>query len=156
MDLDTPPQFRDALEAQSVIQSYEGWRSLAHELKVHGSRLSVALRDYLQPGAEHTREHYDWARNVQATCKAIFWQMFQQVDVLLTPAATGEAPANLAFTGSPVFNRTWTMLGVPAVTVPGPKGPQGLPIGLQVVGLAGRAQETLTAASWLHDVLTKE
>lgn len=156
VDIELAPEFREAAEAHSVIQSYEGWRSLAFELKSHDAALSVALKDYLAPGAEHTREHYDWARKVQATCRALFWQVFQDIDAVITPAAPGEAPANLAFTGSPIFNKIWTMLGVPAVTVPGIAGPAGMPIGVQVIGLAGHALETLAHADWLYRVLAKE
>ena len=153
IEIDLPSAFKDALEAQDVIMTYEAWRGLAYERCVHGDKLSVALRDYIADGGEHTRERYDWARNVQATCKAMFWQVFQRFGAVLTPAAPGEAPQNLAFTGSPNFNRMWTMLGVPCVTVPGMQGPSGMPIGVQCVGAAGRAHETLAHAAWLEPVL---
>ena len=133
--------------------TYEAWRGLAYERTVHGEKLSVALKDYIAAGATHTRERYDWARNVQATCKAMFWQVSQRFGAVLTPAAPGEAPQNLAFTGSPNFNRIWTMLGVPCVTLPGLKGPTGMPVGVQCVGAAGRAHETLAHAAWLERVL---
>ena len=37
---------------------------------------------------------------------------------MLVPAAPGEAPPGLGYTGNPVFNRMWTLLGVPCVTLP--------------------------------------
>lgn len=152
-EIELPAAFKDALEAQEVIMSYEAWRGLAYERCVHNDKLSVALKDYIAAGGIHSREHYDWARNVQATCKAMFWQVFQKFGAVLTPAAPGEAPRNLAFTGSPNFNRIWTMLGVPCVTLPGLKGPAGMPVGVQCVGAAGRAHETLAHAAWLEKVL---
>ena len=51
--------------------------------------------------------------------------------------APGEAPAGLGYTGNPVFNRIWTLLGTPAVTVPAGKGAGGLPVGIQLVGRIG-------------------
>ena len=153
IEISLPAPFKSALEAHDVIMTYEAWRGLAYERCVHGDKLSMALREVLQGGSEHSRERYDWARNVQATCKATFWQLFQHFGAVLTPAAPGEAPQNLAFTGSPNFNRLWTMLGVPCVTVPGMKGPSGMPIGVQCVGPAGRAHETLAHAAWLEGAL---
>jgi amidase len=48
--------------------------------------------------------------------------------------APSEAPRSHASTGDPVFNRAWTLLGVPCVTVPHGKGAHGLPLGIQLVG----------------------
>ena len=53
------------------------------------------------------------------------------------PAAPGEAPAGLGYTGNPVFNRMWTLLGVPCVTLPAIWGESGLPVGIQLVGRIG-------------------
>jgi Asp-tRNA(Asn)/Glu-tRNA(Gln) amidotransferase A subunit family amidase len=146
--------FDEAAEAQQTIQSYEAWRSLAWELTRHGERLSQALKDYVAPGRDCPREHYDWARRAQANCRAQFWQAFDVIDALITPAAPGEAPRDPSVTGSPAFNRIWTMLGVPCITVPGLTGPQGLPVGIQIVGPAGRAAAALACADWAQRALS--
>jgi len=153
VEINLPPAFRDSLEAQEIIMAFEAWRGLAYERTCHEDKLSTALKEYIARGGSDSRERYDWARNVQATCKATFWQLLDRYGALLVPAAPGEAPKNLAFTGSPNFNRIWTMLGVPCVTVPGLTGPGGLPVGIQVVGPAGRANETLAHAAWLESAL---
>ena len=152
-EITLPPVFKDALEAQEAIMTYEAWRGLSYERSVHGDKLSTALKEYIRAGGTHSREHYDWARGVQASCKAAFWQLLERYGALLTPSAPGEAPRNLAYTGSPNFNRIWTMLGVPCVSVPGITGVNGLPVGVQCVGPAGRAHETLAHAAWLETVL---
>lgn len=153
-EIGLPPGFKDALEAQEVIMTFEAWRGLAYERTVHPEKLSTALKEYIKDGDSISREKYDWARNVQASCKATFWQLLESYGALLVPAAPGEAPQNLAFTGSPNFNRLWTMLGVPCITVPGLTGPAGMPVGVQVVGPAGRAHDTLAHAAWLESVLS--
>ena len=38
-------------------------------------------------------------------------------------------------TGDPLPCRAWTLLGVPAISVPGLTGPAGMPVGVQLVGL---------------------
>jgi Asp-tRNA(Asn)/Glu-tRNA(Gln) amidotransferase A subunit family amidase len=35
------------------------------------------------------------------------------------------------------FNRIWTLLHVPCVTIPAFEGPNGMPVGLQVIGPVG-------------------
>ena len=66
-------------------------------------------------------------------------------DFLVTPAAAGEAPATLRSTGTSEFNRIWTLLGVPCITLPGGAGPSGLPLGVQ---FAGRRNEDMQLLGW--------
>ncbi len=148
IEVDLPEPFDEAPQAHAVIMSYEMARMLAYERETCWDRLSAPLRQVINEGRAHTRERYDWARGVQAGCRAAAIEAFEQVDVLLTPAAPGEAPKGLRSTGAPVFNRIWTLLGVPCVTVPGLVGPQRLPVGIQLVGPAGRAAATLACAQW--------
>ncbi|MBN8875828.1 MAG: amidase, partial [Rhodospirillales bacterium] len=63
--------------------------------------------------------------------------------------APGEAPAGLAWTGDPALNFIWTSLHVPCVTVPAGTGPNGLPLGIQVVGRRGEDRAVLAWAQWV-------
>jgi amidase len=72
----------------------------------------------------------------------------RDVDFLLTPSAPGEAPRSLESTGDPVFNRAWTLLGVPCVTVPHGKGAHGLPLAVQLVGPFDGDSALLGWAHW--------
>lgn len=153
LEIELPLAFREALAAQETIMAYEAYRALAFELRFHGDEVSRTLREYIGKGAAIEREDYDAARNVQASCRAALWPFFQEVGALITVAAPGEAPANPTDTGSPVANQIWTLTGAPVVGVPGLVGPEGLPIGIQVIGAAGRAAETLAHADWLQGAL---
>ena len=62
--------------------------------------------------------------------------------MLLAPAARGEAPAGLGYTGDPIFNRFWTLLGTPCIALPFNTGPFGLPLSVQLVGPHGRRRPT--------------
>lgn len=68
---------------------------------------------------------------------------------LITPAAGGVAPLVADGTGDPVFATLWTLLGVPAISLPLLRGPQGLPLGLQLVSGARRDATLLRAALML-------
>ena len=63
-------------------------------------------------------------------------------DCIITPSAPGEALKGLEFTGSPMFNTTWTLTGMPAITLPFLKSKNNLPIGCQIVSRRGN-DETL-------------
>ena len=76
-------------------------------------------------------------------------QLFERYDAILTPAATGEAPAGLDSTGDPVFCTLWTYCGTPALSLPLMTGPNGLPLGVQVVGRRGDDARLLRTANWL-------
>ena len=72
---------------------------------------------------------------------------------MLSPSTIGEAPEGLAATGDPLFNRMWTLLGTPCIHLPCAHGPQGLPLGVQVIGPSGADRDLLSAADWMHRVL---
>ncbi|MEJ5212042.1 MAG: amidase family protein, partial [Burkholderiales bacterium] len=79
--------------------------------------------------------------------------LFERFDALLTPAATGEAPATLEHTGDPVFCTLWTLTGLPAISLPSGFGPSGLPLGAQLVGPYLRDSRLLAVAQWCEAVI---
>jgi len=80
--------------------------------------------------------------------------LFAEVDALITPSAPGEAPIGLQSTGDPVFQKIWTLTGMPTVSLPVMTGPNGLPIGLQVVGRRGCDADLFRVAHWIKDKLS--
>jgi Asp-tRNA(Asn)/Glu-tRNA(Gln) amidotransferase A subunit family amidase len=87
-------------------------------------------------------------RETARRCRRALADVMRVFDFLLTPSAPSEAPASLASTGDPVFNRAWTLLGVPCVTLPHGRGPNGLPLGVQLVGRYGEDSALLGWAGW--------
>jgi Asp-tRNA(Asn)/Glu-tRNA(Gln) amidotransferase A subunit family amidase len=71
----------------------------------------------------------------------------------VTVPATGPAPEGLADTGDATFCAPWSLLGVPAVTVPSGRSQSGLPLGFQVLGRQGDDLQTLQTAAWIETVL---
>ena len=145
-DMALPPPLTDAAGAQETIQTYEAWRALSHERQVHADQLSDAIKEQLKRGGDCPPERYAAALETASRCRSAVGAVFSEFDVLLTPSAPGEAPRGLASTGNPIFNRPWTLLGLPCTSIPSFTGPQGLPVGVQVVGPAAWA-------TWIEDAL---
>ncbi|MBT2324490.1 amidase [Variovorax paradoxus] len=149
-DVALPAAWAGLLEAQKTVMAYEAARQLDTEWRQYPAQLSAALGALLQTGRDCTDEAYAEALAQAAGARRLLPELMRDVDALLVPAAPGEAPAGLAATGDPAFNRIWTLLGPPCVGVPGLRGPQGLPIGVQLVGHAEHERELLAAAGSLH------
>ncbi|MFN4360710.1 MAG: amidase [Hylemonella sp.] len=145
--------FGELIQLQKDVMSYEMARSLSFERLRHREALSPALQALLDtgmaiPGAQHAanlQRTADWRLRVDA--------LFERHDVLLTPSTTGVAPEGLAATGDPLFCRSWSLLGLPAVHLPLMRNAKGLPVGLQLVGRMGEDHKLLAAARHIHDKL---
>jgi Asp-tRNA(Asn)/Glu-tRNA(Gln) amidotransferase A subunit family amidase len=82
---------------------------------------------------------------------AVAWAA--KFDAILCPAATGEAP-DLRTTGDPRPCTRWSLVGVPAMTIPAGRGPAGLPLGLQLCGAPGSDRALVAAAEWAETIFT--
>lgn len=154
-DAPLPGDLADALaalaDAQALIQPFEGRRALAWERAHHADRLSPALRAAFDAMDAVGFEDYRAARRLQAEWQARIATLMTPDEVWLTLPAPGEAPEGTA-TGDPVFNRAWTLLHLPAISLPHGRGPAGMPLGLQLVGRDDA--RLLAAAAWLEPLLT--
>jgi Asp-tRNA(Asn)/Glu-tRNA(Gln) amidotransferase A subunit family amidase len=144
-----PEQYDDLLDAQYTIMIHEASRGLSFERDVHGEHLSSRLRDMLDEGSQVSHEQYIDAKHKAAACRTLLDDVFSDVDVLLAPSAPGEAPLYTSGTGDPIFNRIWTLLGTPCLNVPGMTGPNGLPVGVQLIAPLHGDQLLLEAGQWL-------
>ena len=149
-DVRLPVDYQQLVQAQTHIQLGEQAQCFSFERLSHWAQLSPRLQGIVQAGLAVTPEQYDQAQAVVARCRAQLADVFQEVDVLLAPSAAGAAPVGLDNTGDPLFCRIWTVLHTPTVNIPAGLAPNGLPVGLQVVGPLGADPFTLAAAHALH------
>ncbi|MGA8551345.1 MAG: amidase [Stellaceae bacterium] len=152
-ELAIAPEHRRLNAAQDRIMGYEMARGLADERIRHSAELSPRLAQQLDAGMAVGAEEYDAARALAETARAGLAGFFAGVDAILAPAAPGEAPAGLGYTGNPVFNRMWTLLGTPCATVPAGWGESGLPTGVQLVGRLQDDARLLACAAFLEHAL---
>src|SRR5260221_5304076 len=125
--------FDRLVPAQLAIMGHETARNLAWERISRANEVMPRTAGLFAEGLTVTPAAYDEARHYAAAARAQLAEFFGDFDAMLVPAAPGEAPA-AATTGDPVFNRPWTLLHLPCVTLPGRRGPAGLPVGVQLAG----------------------
>ncbi len=148
-DRELPADYAALAETHPVVMNNESARALGWELAAERGQISAQLLDRLEFGLRQGPAALDDAYAVFRRTQRGFAQATEGLDVLVTPAAPGEAPAGLEWTGDPTFNFIWTSLHVPCVTVPAGTGPNGLPLGLQIVGRHGEDRNVLAWANWV-------
>ena len=116
-------------------------------------KISATLLKKLVQSDGCTFAQYVAARKLVGECQRMLDDVFGDFDVLLVPSAPGEAPHGLKSTGEATFNRMWTALHVPAVTVPAFTGPAGLPIGAQLIAKRNADRTLFSAAQWVWNAL---
>jgi aspartyl-tRNA(Asn)/glutamyl-tRNA(Gln) amidotransferase subunit A len=152
VERDLPPSFTDICAQHRTIMGYElvGW---------HRDRSRELREDYL-PGLLSLIEEcvaisaadYTVARTHQQRATAEVEEFLSDADALICPAARGSAP-DLTTTGDPSFQSPWTFTGHPTMTFPIGSSPDGLPLGIQLIGRRFDEAGLFRAAVWCEAVL---
>jgi amidase len=149
VDVSFAPAFADILDDHGAISGWESTRNYADERLRNPDKVSAELMAGLKRGLAVPLERYVAAQRKSMAFKAHVDSLFDKVDALLCPSAPGEAPAGVEHTGDPRFNSIWTLAGTPCVTLPAGSGANGLPLGLQLVGLRHDDDRLLSTAAWV-------
>lgn len=140
-DFDEIYQRHNSLVAAEAARVHRGWFAqyghLYHpktaELVQRGQRLGAGGLDRMPAGPGKLRDEL----------AALMEE--EEVDLWVSPAALGPAPAGLESTGDPVMNLPWTHAGIPTLSLPSGLNKMGLPMGLQV---AGRWDDDEAVIAW--------
>jgi Asp-tRNA(Asn)/Glu-tRNA(Gln) amidotransferase A subunit family amidase len=145
------PQAFSGLHAVSrgTINHYERAACMAFEWDNHRDQLSPQMRRYVESGLKTTREDYIAARRRIEECRALLPAEFEGLDVLLVPCVVGEAPKGLDYAGDPNMQAIWTALHTPSMTLPTHRGPNNLPVGIQLVAQRFDDDRLFASARWI-------
>ena len=151
-----PKAFDDAAALRAKINFAEMAKHYYSYEKRGRAQLSSEIIAAIDKGNDVTARDYLAALDWRGLFNAGLEEVFQRCDVIITPAATGQAPANLNTTGDAIFNGLWTFCGTPAITIPLLWSQNGMPMGVQLVGKTGNDARLLRTANWLKTYLSTQ
>ena len=147
-EIELPASFNDAHKVHRVIMLYEGAAASRQVREHYRAQFSEFLNRALDEGDRISTAEYERALRKREALQRDFSRFLDDYDAVVTPPAAGEAPASLETTGDPSFCTIWTLLGVPAITIPSGLGSRGMPLGLQIIGNQGESNHLLATAMW--------
>jgi amidase len=109
------------------------------------------MRRYIEEGLKTSRADYvaGWRRVEE--CRTLLPAVLDGLDVLLVPCVPGEAPKGLGSTGEGSLQAIWTALHTPSMSLPTHRGPNGLPVGIQLVAQRWDDERLFACARWVWD-----
>jgi Asp-tRNA(Asn)/Glu-tRNA(Gln) amidotransferase A subunit family amidase len=150
-DTELPAECAGGDERQTTIGSFEGLRNHMPELYRHEALLSTRLRETkIARGRELSLASFRKACRGAEKARAAMREWAGGFAAISTLPAPGQAPRGLASTGSAVFNARWTQLWRPCLTLPAGHGPDGLPVGVQLVGCRHDDARLLEVGLWVE------
>ena len=129
-----PPAWRHLPGQQEVVMAAEVAKNLHATLGDRVSQISESAQAIVARGDRCLAAEYLAALEARAEALAALVPLAAVTDLVLAPSALGAAPVGLDYTGDPVMCRPWTLLGLPAANVPAWRRPDGLPVGVQLIG----------------------
>ncbi len=148
-DLELPEPFDHVVEMHRNIMNADLAKSFAGYYEHGKDKLTDILCAMIEDGQKVTAVDYNKAVDQREVLNDGLSGVFDRYDAIITPATVGEATAGLDSTGSPIFNTLWTYCGTPAITLPLMEGPNGLPLGVQLVSRRGDDARLHRTARWL-------
>jgi Asp-tRNA(Asn)/Glu-tRNA(Gln) amidotransferase A subunit family amidase len=145
-----PDDFKRIDDAHRWVSSFEFARNRSWEIDHHYEMISETLRNNrLKDGLGCSFEQYRDARSFLARCRRTLHDVFSGYDALLVPSAAGEAPVGLNATGNANHCLIWTSTHVPCMTLPLFKGPNGLPVGAQLIAARNNDRLLFEVSRWV-------
>jgi Asp-tRNA(Asn)/Glu-tRNA(Gln) amidotransferase A subunit family amidase len=145
---DLPGHFAEAWDAQRMVMAAEMAFNLGKIADRGGDKVSQRFHELMAEGRQVAATRYLDMIALRQRLRDELAPLFERCDAIITLSTPGVAPEGTA-TGNPVFNSMWSLLGLPAVTLPLLQGQNKMPIGVQLIGGFNDDARLLRTASWL-------
>jgi Asp-tRNA(Asn)/Glu-tRNA(Gln) amidotransferase A subunit family amidase len=149
-----PDSWLGLVPAQHRIMVKEATQNYAKERQRAFHLFSPSLQTVMAEGDAVTGRQYAAAKKRRRVAQIELAHVWSRFDILLAPSAKGEAPSGLGSTGDALFNRFWTLLGAPCITLPFGTGPFGLPLAVQLIGPHRGDDQHIAWARWVEAKLS--
>jgi len=145
--IELAPDFDEAPAIHRTIMQCEVAHNFWPRYRDAPEHLSPMVKGHILAGRAVDTANYLAALDARHRLRRLFREQMANFDAVISAPTPNVAPMGLSFTGSRMQTLLWTLLGVPAVNVPGLIGKRGLPLGIQVTGASDG--DVLRAAAWI-------
>jgi aspartyl-tRNA(Asn)/glutamyl-tRNA(Gln) amidotransferase subunit A len=148
-------QLAEAITAHRITINFEAARFHSRLMqRLPGGKGGYAPKtlEYIESGNRFTRDAYLQAQRDRTRFTAALADALKSIDAIVLPTVANVAPS-LETTGDPSLQTPFTFAGVPAISLPIGLSPEGLPVGMQLVGRLGADEHLLALARWCEQAL---
>jgi Asp-tRNA(Asn)/Glu-tRNA(Gln) amidotransferase A subunit family amidase len=152
---DTPSYFKDIHKYHQIIHETDLANNFGLYFKKYKKKLSKYMQDAILKGNKHSAKDYAEAIDFMKRSYASYEEVFEDYHGVLTPSSPGVAPKSLKSTGTAEFNKVWSYLGTPCISLPLLQGEGDMPLGVQLIGARYDDHRFLGVANWLEKECNK-
>jgi Asp-tRNA(Asn)/Glu-tRNA(Gln) amidotransferase A subunit family amidase len=147
---DTPSYFKDIHKYHQIIHETDLANNFSIYYKKFKKKLSKYMQDAISNGNKYTAKEYAEAVDFMKRSYESYEEVFEDYHGVLSPSSPGVAPKGLKSTGTAEFNKVWSYLGTPCISLPLLEGENNLPLGVQLIGNKYDDHRFLGVAKWLE------
>ena len=147
---DTPSYFKDIHKYHQIIHETDLANNFSVYYKKYKSKLSKFMQSAIAKGNKYSAKEYAEAIDFKKQSYESYQEVFEDYHGVITPSSPGVAPKGLTNTGTAEFNKVWSYLGTPCISLPLLEGENKLPLGVQLVGDRYDDHRFLGVAKWLE------
>ena len=147
---DTPSYFKDIDKYHRIIHETDLANNFQVYYKKSKNKLSKEMQTAISKGMKYSAKEYLDAVDFMERSYESYKEVFEDYHGVLSPCSTGVADKGLKSTGSADFNRVWSYMHTPAISLPLLQGENNLPLGVQLIGDKYDDHRFLGVANWLE------
>ena len=147
---DTPSYFKDIHKYHQIIHETDLANNFSVYFKKFKKKLSKYMQDAIVKGNKYSGKEYAEAIDFMKRSYESYQEVFEDYHGVLSPSSPGVAPKGLKSTGTAEFNKVWSYLGTPCISLPLLEGENNLPLGVQLIGDKYDDHRFLGIARWLE------
>ena len=147
---DTPSYFKEINKYHQIIHETDLANNFSSYYKKYKKKLSKYMQTAISNGNKYSAKDYAEAIDFMKRSYESYKEVFEDYHGILSPSSPGVAIKGLKSTGTAEFNKVWSYLGTPCISLPLLQGENNLPLGVQLIGDRYDDQRFLGVAKWLE------
>tara|TARA_Y100000591_G_scaffold331616_1_gene366057 strand:- start:410 stop:1738 length:1329 start_codon:yes stop_codon:yes gene_type:complete len=147
---DTPSYFKDIHRYHQIIHETDLANNFSIYFTKYKNKLSKYMQTAIKNGNKYSSKEYAEAIDFMKRSYESYQEVFEDYHGVLSPSSPGVAPKGLKSTGTAEFNKVWSYLGTPCISLPLLEGENNLPLGIQLTGDKYDDHRFLGVANWLE------